>query len=363
MVIDLGSSSIKAGVCGSERPEKAFPSIVGHVNTKKVANQMGMSPNNNTYIGNSAIQAKSILNLQYPIKNGYVTDWDGLEKLFEHAYDPKYIDFKEHSILLTDPLYNPTSNREKMLQLLFERFETSRVAFVNQQLLSVLANGTSTGIGVDCGENRTCSVPIYDGNILKDSIEILQVGGYHLTEGFGKILQETGKSYTHETNRTIKENNCFVARDFQKATANPNFKKEYKINGYENIELNDIRFRCPEILFQPDLFGVLKDGIHHLINNSINKINPQIRRKCYENIVISGGSSMFEGFEHRLKKEIESLASVNVNITALPERNYLPWKGGSVVSTFSFFQDCYITKKEYEDEGLSVLKKINDFVV
>ena len=368
VVIDLGSSSIKAGFCGDDGPKCVFPSIIGHAKYKGVLSNEKIE----TYVGYQAQNSRGILSIQYPIQNGTVTDWNSMEKLLDNAFSNELrIESKEHTILFTDPLYNTTENREKMLQLIFETFDVSKAIFANQQMLSVFGSGKVTSIGFDCGEGRACSVPIYDGNILKDSIEILEVGGSHLTEYLGRILQESGRSFSSTAEREIvkdiKEKLCFVALDFENeestVKSNHNLEKPYELPDGNFIYVSDVRFRCPEVLFQPEVIGVKKNGIHHVINDSINKINSEIRNEFYKNINLCGGSTMFQGIEHRLAKEIKTLSSVSTKITAMPERKYLPWIGGSIFSSISTAQDLFITQKEYHDCGVSILNKIEHILV
>ena len=49
----------------------------------------------------------------------------------------------------------------------------------------------------------------------------------------------------------------------------------------------------PETLFQPSFIGMESAGIHETTYNSIMKCNVDIRKDLYQNIVISGGSTMF----------------------------------------------------------------------
>jgi hypothetical protein len=50
----------------------------------------------------------------------------------------------------------------------------------------------------------------------------------------------------------------------------------------------------------------------------------------YENILLSGGTTILSGFADRLKKEVTSLveANVNVKVIAPTERKYSVWIGG-----------------------------------
>ena len=44
-----------------------------------------------------------------------------------------------------------------------------------------------------------------------------------------------------------------------------------------------------------------------MVINSVEECDKEIRKELYNNIVISGGSTLFEGLPDRLHKEIDAL--------------------------------------------------------
>jgi actin-related protein len=49
-------------------------------------------------------------------------------------------------------------------------------------------------------------------------------------------------------------------------------------------------------------------GFHEVVYNSIINTDIDIRKSLYENIVLSGGTTMFRGLSERLGKEMVKLA-------------------------------------------------------
>jgi len=98
-------------------------------------------------------------------------------------------------------------------------------------------------------------------------------------------------------------------------------------------------------------------GIHECIFQTIMKCDVDIRKDFYSNIVLSGGTTMFQGIAERLAKELTTLAppSTRVKVIASPERTYSTWIGGSIVASLSSFQSQWITKEEYDDVGPSIV--------
>ena len=101
-------------------------------------------------------------------------------------------------------------------------------------------------------------------------------------------------------------------------------------------------------------------GIHEMIHNSIMKCDVDIQLKnLYSSIVLSGGTTMYPGIADRMQKEISALApsSEKVKIIAPPERKYAAWLGGSIMASLSTFQQMWISKKEYDESGPSVVHR------
>jgi actin-related protein len=59
----------------------------------------------------------------------------------------------------------------------------------------------------------------------------------------------------------------------------------------------------------PPLIGREFSGVHQTTYDSIMKCEVDIRKDLYGNIVLSGGTTMFEGIDARMEKEIKASRS------------------------------------------------------
>merc|ERR1712038_1310974 len=100
-------------------------------------------------------------------------------------------------------------------------------------------------------------------------------------------------------------------------------------------------------------------GIHQTSYNSIMKCDLDIRKDLYANTVLSGGTTMYPGISDRMQKELTSLAppSMKIKVIAPPERKYSVWIGGSILSSLSTFQNMWISKAEYYEQGPSIVHR------
>lgn len=70
-------------------------------------------------VGDEASELRSMLEVNYPMENGIVRNWDDMKHLWDYTFGPEKlnIDTKNCKILLTEPPMNPTKNREKIVEV------------------------------------------------------------------------------------------------------------------------------------------------------------------------------------------------------------------------------------------------------
>lgn len=364
VVIDNGSGHVKAGLAGLEAPSAVFPALVGR---PKHGTMMPGAEKKDLFMGDEAMSKKGILSLSYPVEHGIVKDWDDMEKVWHYTfYDALRVNPEEHAVLVTEAPMNPRKNREKMVELLFEKFSCPATYIVIQAVMSLYAAGRTTGTVVDAGDGVTHVVPVYEGYTLPHAIQRINLAGRDLSEFMERKLTETGLSMTSsaekEIVRDMKETACYVAADYKEECKKyiedgTSIDKKYTLPDGQEVFLGKVRFDVPEAMFDPAMLGMEANGIHQSTYECIAKCDIDLRRELFKGIILSGGTTMFPGIADRLTQEIKDLApaKVDVKVIANPQRRYVVWIGASIVAQLSRFHSMLIWKAEYDEVGAGIV--------
>eukprot|EP01084_Bolivina_argentea_P245503 411039_1 len=414
IVIDNGTSQIKAGFSGQHFPVNTFPTLIGRPRHMGVMVGFG---GRNYFCGQRAQTMRGILSLKDPIRFGQIHNWDDMEKLWKHTFDEElHVCSNEHPVLLTEPILNSRRNKEKMIEIMFETFNCPSYYAITQQLLSLYASGSTTGIVLHSGCARTQSIAIFDGYMISNSAQHINMGGRDVSDFLTKILCERGCSFTTTAERmivgVIKERLGWVTLDYEQEVKNAEtsmyeLEKRYELPDGQVITYGSELFRAAEILFSPQLIGQLqKSGIHELILRSIMgcSVDMNVRKKLFANVVLCGGNVQFKGIQQRLQKELrmfynfgcrgdflidgyfresfndylhpkklgidvvnliyrnldvfKSILTRNDDLVKVKKlRKYGEWIGGSILSSLPLFDKLSIKKYEYDEIGSGVVHR------
>ncbi|KAI9202481.1 actin-related protein [Polychytrium aggregatum] len=363
VVIDNGSGVIKAGFAGESVPKCFFSSCVGRPKHIRI---MAGAVEGDNFIGKKAQELRGLLKIKYPMEHGIITDWDDMERIWNYIYSEELKTLpEEHPVLLTEAPLNPRTHREMAAQIFFETFNVPAMFMSIQAVLALYASGRTTGIVLDSGDGVTHAVPVYEGFALPHAVRRVDIAGRDVTDHLQLLLRKSGHHFhtsaEREVVRLIKEKSCYVALNPAKEEKEANNKQdEFVLPDGNSIKLGAERFRAPEILFNPEIVGLEYAGIHQVVADSINKADMDLRKALFSNIVLSGGSTLTNGFGDRLLNEIKKLAlkDVKIKIYAPPERKYSTWIGGSILASLGTFKKMWVSSEEYQEDPDIIHKKM-----
>ena len=347
IVIDNGSSSIKCGFSGEEAPKSIFSNIISP-STGKVGDE-------------------SLEDNVSPIEHGIITNFDLMEKIWDHTFSRELkVPQEERNILTSDSPLSPKINREKITQIMFEKFNVQGLFICIRPILSLYCVGKTSALVLESGDDVTQIVPINEGYYFPYSITKSNLGGKLVTNFLmDKLKQSNDEALFNEikkNSKIIKEKLCRVSLNYEEELKDTNTNEiKYKLPDGKEVNLNKELFICPELLFQPDLIGLEIPGIHMQMYNSIMKCENDLRKELYSNIILAGGNTLLNDFHERILQEIECLAPSSIlpklKVIAQNERKYTAWMGGALIAGLQIFQNNWVSHSEYQESGPQIIHR------
>jgi len=380
IVCDNGTGFVKCGFAGANFPHAIFPSRVGRpiLRSEEKIDNIQLK---DIMVGDEASKLRTMLQITYPLDNGIIRNWDDMSYVWDYTFFERLkIQPKESKIMLTEAPMNPTQNRKKMIEVMFEKYGFKSCYIAIQAVLTLYAQGLLTGVVVDSGDGVTHIVPVYEGFALPHLTRRLDVAGRDVTRYLIRLLLLRGYAFNRtadfETVRQIKEKLCYVGYDLEleKRLANETtvLVESYTLPDGRVIRVGGERFEAPEVLFEPHLLDVEGMGMAEQLFDCINKADVDTRPEFYNHIVLSGGTTMYPGLPSRLEKEIKGLylqkvakgnkaqlAKFKVRIEDPPRRKHMVFLGGAVLAEIMKDKDHFwMNRNEYQEMGAEqVLRK------
>lgn len=130
-------------------PSHTFPSLIGRpilrAEERSAVMGAGSSPITDIMVGDLASEHRNLLQITQPMEHGIVRNWDDMKLLWDYTFhDKMHVDTRGRKVLLTEPPMNPTKNREKMVEVMFEDYGFGGVYVAIQAVLTLYAQGPSS---------------------------------------------------------------------------------------------------------------------------------------------------------------------------------------------------------------------------
>ncbi len=360
IIIDIGTSSIKAGLSGQEKPSLIFPNYFGEMKYSKSVGSW-KDDDKKYIIGNDCNKYFGVVKLKYPLTHGIFNNSSDISSIFEYIYsnlDMSITEIKEHPVLIAEPLLNPQENRRNIAKVLFDTYKIEQIFFASQPILSLFSTSSTSGAVLESGDGVTQSCIIYEGYTIPGSYKRINLGGKEVTEYLQYLLNKKGHELRNsdgfQITKKIKEELCEICSPGKENELEP---KNYTLPDDSIIEIGEERRLAPEILFNPLIREYEYPGIQEILAESINKTNVDLKLQLYGSILLSGGNTNIKGMKERIYKEIKKLApkkaKIRLHTPSNPEN--CCWIGGNIISSLEISKEMWISVKEYMEKGENIL--------
>ena len=357
IVIDNGFCNTKVGFSGQESPKSVFPTIIG---LPKEGVQVIGGKNKDFFVGYEASTKSDLLELKSLFESESTRE--DLERIWHHCYFSELgVIPEQHPVIIIEKRDFSPNRRELSMEVMFETFNVPGYYSGIQEVFSLFSIGKTTGLVWDAGDSISSIVPVFESYHLPHACVSFDVSGSFLT----KIFKEKMEKTMNDTSLKVQEAKIMKEKRIRIAPSQPSDGVSFFDPGYD--------YEIAESLFKPELFGNKSKGIHHLIRESILKVDIGIRKEMKQCIMLCGGTSMINGLPLRLETELLSLfenddddksnedeeelesTSKALSIIAKPDRKYSAWTGASILGSLDQFKSMMINKNEYQENGSDII--------
>ena len=359
--------------------------------------------------------SKNGLNNNNDADNGADADVD-MDDVVDSAEKP----LAENPVLVTEAPWNAAKAREKAIEIAMESWGAPAFWHSRTPVLAAFAAGKATSLVVDVGGANTSVTAIHDGIILKRSIQRSPVGGVWLSGQIRSLFEASDPrvdvvpSFMVEAKKPVeagapadyrpKAFSFDVApsyRAFEEERVLTEFKESvvevwrgpgrYQGPGNEDYARSQPgrvfemphgsnqmwrheRYKVAEGMWDETAayppVGGGDDGVGRitkaqtipaLIRAAIDGVDVDLRSNLLGNIVVTGSTSLLNGFNDRLNLELTAMfpgMKIKIHAAGLTsERRFGAWIGGSILGSLGTFHQMWISKKEYEENGAGIVEK------
>ncbi|OTA82139.1 hypothetical protein M434DRAFT_84988 [Hypoxylon sp. CO27-5] len=319
----------------------------------------------------------------------------------------------ENPLLMTEAPWNAGKAREKAIEIAMENWGCPAFWLARTPVCAAFASGKASALVVDVGGANTSVTAIHDGLILKRSIQKSPVGGLWLSQQIRTMWENNEPKIDivpsfmienktpvdagappqarlrnfpfeiHPTFRAYEEERLLT--EFKESVVqvwpgpgrftNPGNEELVKSQPGRVFEMpngsnqmwREQRFRVSEGMWDetaalPNAEAITKaQTIPELIKACISAVDVDLRGNLLGNIVVTGGTSLLNGFNDRLNNELTAMypgMRIKLHAAGLTtERRFGAWIGGSILASLGTFHQMWISRKEYEENGAGIVEK------
>ncbi|KAK4493779.1 hypothetical protein PRZ48_014964 [Zasmidium cellare] len=220
IVIDNGSSSVRAGWQTDALPRLQFPPMMARYTDRKLNRKLTFVGSEIYFDGTARGQAKNL----YEPGSNIINNWDVQEGILDYIFIKLGIDgtngVVDRPVVMTEPLANLGYSRKTMSEILFELYGVPSVAYGVDSLFSYRQNEGKTGLVVSSANMSTHLIPVVNRQPLIAHATRLDWGRSQCSEYLTRLLKAKypGLLTSGKVNETqiedLVRSHCYVSQDY-----------------------------------------------------------------------------------------------------------------------------------------------------
>ncbi|XP_078446838.1 actin-related protein 5 isoform X2 [Wolffia australiana] len=119
------------------------------------------------------------------------------------------------------------------------------------------------------------------------------------------------------------------------------------------VRLGVERFRCPEVLFRPEMVGVDQAGLGETVRVALRRVGAGRGTGLCKSILLTGGGCAVPGLARRVEGEVRMIQPVGSPVRAVLAADPIldAWRGAALCAAGPRFSGQVFTREEYLDRG------------
>ena len=224
IIIDNGSSSVRAGWSTDTSPRLHFPPLMARYTDRKLNRKLTFIGSEIYFDGTARGQAKNA----YEPGSNIVNNWDVQEGLLDYVFLKLGIDGRnrdvDRPVVMTEPLANLGYTRKVMSEILYELYAIPSVAYGVDSLFSYNYNEGNTGLVVSSANMSTHLIPVVDRQPLISHATRLDWGRSQCAEYLQRLLKAkypgllTSGKVTETQIEDLVRSHCYVSQEYDRET-------------------------------------------------------------------------------------------------------------------------------------------------
>ncbi|KAI9167050.1 Actin-like protein arp5 [Paramyrothecium foliicola] len=218
LVIDNGSSAVRAGWSFESTPRFSIPPIMSKYRDRKLGKTFSFAG----YDCYADTTARGHIRGAFEAGTGIVSNWDVMEHVLDYIFLKLGLNDADGSIdvpvVMTEAVANLPYSRKSMTEILFECYGAPSLAYGIDSLFSYRHNKGNTGLVVSSSYTSTHLIPVHNSKAMLAQAIRLNWGGYHAADYLLKLIRLkypafTGKLNISQAEHMLREH-CTVAKDY-----------------------------------------------------------------------------------------------------------------------------------------------------
>ncbi|GME75757.1 unnamed protein product [Ambrosiozyma monospora] len=405
VIIDLNSSTTKAGISTFDTPTLSLPSVYSKHSSSE----------DSPYVFGDNLDSHPANDIYTMFNEGLIYNWDAMTNYWRHIYSELHLkDTSELPLIITENAWNTKKNRTKAVQVAFEELEVPIFSILKRQICTAYSvSRPSAVVVVDIDEDLVSVTPISNGKVLNKGIQRTKFGGDFLSLFSLDYIQK------HYPEKDADIDEALIPRQFKSTSGMSESFKRYQISatlkefresilstslmkidphqtempqetqiflshtalgqmetkhfelpnretikdiGIDQFKLADPLFRPYEYSkVLPQKLNLSQDslGLANLVFNSMKNLggSGDLYLKLLNNIVLTGSATNIPNIEQRLAQDlrmfIQDYSIATFLSPDLIDRNNDVWIGANILASSSIgdFDNLFMSKEEYNENG------------